>query len=475
MSFVSFGINRDEARSATETGIGTGTETETETETSMSVFAWAHAAPERTTVIEGEVRFNRAALAQKVAERMKTLVRPPQGRPAFLVPKADLDGLVDLLAHWEARIPAALLSPKLTHAERTALIAHADSIAEPLPDDCAFVVFTSGTTGAPKPAILTRDALTAGALAMVRALCMTPDDVFQLSLSPARVGGLGIVMRALASGCAIALAPGFSGADFPARLARDGVTFASLVPAMLADVLEKHPAWRPPSRLRALLIGGAPFPDRLRAEAARRGIPVVTTYGMTETGSTSALSPFEQRLSPVPVGEVPLEGVSFKAQNGLLALRGPMLFAGYWGRTASVRDGWFETGDAGLLNADGSIRILGRTSDMIITGGEKVVPAEVESALESLPGVREALVLGMPDEKWGQIVTALLVSDASAHPPANAIIQGLATRLARWKSPRRIAWVERLPLTTAGKRNRKPEVLKGLDFDVLHFTRVKQV
>ncbi len=112
---------------------------------------------------------------------------------------------------------------------------------------------------------------------------------------------------------------------------------------------------------------------------------------------------------------------------------------------------------------------------MIITGGEKVVPAEVESALESLPGVREALVLGMPDDKWGQIVTALLVSDASAHPPANAIIQGLATRLARWKSPRRIAWVDRLPLTTAGKRNRKPEVLDGLAFDVLHFTRVKQV
>lgn len=450
---MSCGIIRDETRPAP----------------AMSVFAWAHACPTHAAVVENGVRISRAALARMVAERMKTIARPPRGRPAFLVPKADLDGLVDLLAHWEARIPAALLSPRLTALEHQTLIAHADAIAEPLPAACAFVVFTSGTTGAPKPAILTRDALASGARAMVRALRMTPDDVFELSLSPARVGGLGIVMRALASGCAVALSPGFSGAGFPAKLARDGVTLASLVPAMLADVLEKNPLWRPAARLRAILIGGAPFPDRLRAEAARRGIPVVTTYGMTETGSTSALSPFENRLSPVPVGEFPLEGAAFRAEGGLLALRGPMLFAGYWGRPAHVRNGWFETGDAGLLNADGSIRILGRTFDMIITGGEKVVPTEVESALESLPGIREALVLGMPDEKWGQIVTALLVSESAAHPPANAIVQGLAARLARWKSPRRIAWVERLPLTAAGKRNRRPEVLKDLAFDVLHF------
>lgn len=128
---------------------------------------------------------------------------------------------------------------------------------------------------------------------------------------------------------------------------------------------------------------------------------------------------------------------------------------------APVHDGWFETGDAGLVNHDGSIRILGRTSDMIITGGEKVVPSEVESALESLPGIREALVVGMPDEKWGQIVTALLVSDTDPHPQSDAIVCGLAARLARWKSPRRIAWVSSLPFTSAGKRSRNPRGSSG--------------
>ena len=223
------------------------------------------------------------------------------------------------------------------------------------------MVFTSGTTGLPKPAILTRESLTAGAKAMVRALRMTSSDVLQLSLSPARVGGLGIIMRTLAAGSTIALSPGFSGARFPEPLARDGVTFASLVPAMLADVLERNPDWRNPPHLRAILIGGAPFPDYLRAEAARRGIPIMTTYGMTETGSTSAVSAYETRLSPVPVGEVPLAGTSFRTVDGVLCLKGPMLFAGYWGRPAPVHDGWFETSDAGLINHDGSIRILGRT------------------------------------------------------------------------------------------------------------------
>lgn len=436
---------------------------------SMSVAALALSEPDRTAVVDASRRITWAELARLVSDRTASLLQPAPGRPAFLIPKPDLNGLVDILAHWEAHIPAVLVSPKLTSAEQDALKSHADSIAEPLPDGTAFVVFTSGTTGLPKPAILTRESLTADARAMVRALRMTSSDVLQLSLSPARVGGLGIIMRTLAAGSTIALSPGFSGARFPETLARDGVTFASLVPAMLADVLERNPDWRNPPHLSAILIGGAPFPDRLRAEAARRGIPIMTTYGMTETGSTSAVSAYETRLSPVPVGEVPLAGTSFRTVDGVLCLKGPMLFAGYWGRPTPVHDGWFETGDAGLINHDGSIRILGRTSDMIITGGEKVVPSEVESALESLPGIREALVVGMPDEKWGQIVTALLVSDTDPHPQSDAIVCGLAARLARWKSPRRIAWVSSLPFTSAGKRSRNPEVLRDLEFDVLHY------
>ena len=224
---------------------------------SMSVAALALSAPDRTAVVDASRRITWAELARLVSDRTASLLQPAPGRPAFLIPKPDLNGLVDILAHWEAHIPAVLVSPKLTSAEQDALKSHADSIAEPLPDGTAFVVFTSGTTGLPKPAILTRESLTAGARAMVRALRMTSSDVLQLSLSPARVGGLGIIMRTLAAGSTIALSPGFSGARFPEPLARDGVTFASLVPAMLADVLERNPDWRNPPHLRAILIGGA--------------------------------------------------------------------------------------------------------------------------------------------------------------------------------------------------------------------------
>lgn len=123
-----------------------------------------------------------------VSDRTASLLQPAPGRPAFLIPKPDLNGLVDILAHWEAHMPAVLVSPKLTSAEQDALKSHADSISEPLPDGTAFVVFTSGTTGLPKPAILTRESLTAGARAMILALRMTSSDVLQLALSPARVG-----------------------------------------------------------------------------------------------------------------------------------------------------------------------------------------------------------------------------------------------------------------------------------------------
>ena len=369
---------------------------------SMSVAALALSAPDRTAVVDASRRITWAELARLVSDRTASLLQPAPGRPAFLIPKPDLNALVDILAHWEAHMPAVLVSPKLTSAEQDALKSHADSIAEPLPDGTAFVVFTSGTTGLPKPAILTRESLTAGARAMIRALRMTSSDVLQLSLSPARVGGLGIIMRTLAAGSTIALSPGFSGARFPETLGRDGVTFASLVPAMLADVLERNADWRNPPHLRAILIGGAPFPDRLRAEAARRGIPIMTTYGMTETGSTSAVSAYETRLSPVPVGEVPLAGTSFRTVDGVLCLKGPMLFSGYWGRPAPVHDGWFETGDAGLVNHDGSIRILGRPPTSLSRAAKRSFPPKSSRPLNLSPGFARRSSSACPMKSGGR-------------------------------------------------------------------------
>lgn len=453
--------------------------TEMRTDEVLSVRAAALAVPERTAVIAADesgarLAISYADLARRVTERTAGLERPAAGRPFFLTADANLEGVITVLALLESKIPAVLFSPKLTDAEKAGLRADADKTAEPLPADTAFVVYTSGTTGRPKPAVLTRRSLAAGALAVAKALYMSVDDVFQLSLSPARVGGLGILLRVLAVRATLALAPRFSGDAFPEILERDGVTLASLVPAMLADVFEKHPDWREPKGLRALLIGGAPMSDSLRVEAARRRIPIVTTYGMTETGSSSGLSRWEDRFSPESKGEMPLEGVTYRLEDGEIVLSGPMLFAGYWGQSPVTEGGRFKTGDAGLLHTDGSVTVLARQSDLIITGGEKVVPSEVERALEAIPGVSEALVLGMPDAKWGEIVTALLVPKApfdETHPPltAEALARRLSLTLARWKAPRRLAWVKTLPLTAEGKRSRRPEVLENRRYAVLHY------
>lgn len=436
----------------------------------LDIVEAAREVPSRTALIDKGRRYTYAEAAQRVQERAAALVRPARGRPLHFTAQADFDGLVELLALLYARIPAVLISPKLTACEREALQARLNAIAGAPVEDTAFIVLTSGTTGEPKPVMLTRKGLAAGALAAARALHMTGDDCFQLSLSPARVGGLGIVLRTLAVRGTIALAPRFNGTRFVQEIERDGVTLASLVPAMLEDVLEKNPNWQNPGRLRALLLGGAALPDRLRRRAVERGIGIVTTYAMTETGSSVAVSRWEERFSPVGNGQVPLEGVRLRALDARLWVAGPMLFAGYWGRGPVIDDGWFETGDIGRIDEAGRVSVTARASEIILTAGEKVAPVEVETAIESIAGVREALVVGLPDEKWGEIVTALVVWEEGACRDGARLAKALSSRLARYKCPRRLAHVESLPLTPEGKRFRRPEVLRGCTLETLHYT-----
>ncbi|MGN1209150.1 MAG: class I adenylate-forming enzyme family protein [Duodenibacillus sp.] len=437
----------------------------------LDIVQAAREAPVRTAVIDDSRRWSYAELAERVQSRAAALRRPAGGRPVYCTAQADFEGIVELLALLYARIPAVLLSPKLTEAERLVVRERLESIPEAPAPQTAFIVLTSGTTGVPKPVMLTRTALASGAVAAARALHMTSRDCFQLSLSPARVGGLGIVLRTLAVRGTIALAPKFDGARFVERLERDGVTLASLVPAMLADVLEKNPDWRNPKGLRALLLGGAALPDRLRRRAVERGIGIVTTYAMTETGSSVAVSAWERRFCPFGEGQVPLEGVRFRVFDGRLSLSGPMVFAGYWGRPSPLRNGWFETGDTGFLSSEGHVSVTARLHEISLTAGEKVAPVEVETVLESICGVREALVVGMPDEKWGEIVTALVVWEEGACRDAARLAWEAAKCLARYKCPRRLASVEAIPLTREGKRFRRPEVLQGLHFETLHYTR----
>jgi len=247
----------------------------------------------------------------------------------------------------------------------------------------------------------------------------------------------------------------FDAAAFPARVDAERVTLASLVPTMLARVLDAHPRWTPPAHLRAVLVGGAAAPAPLLERAAARGVPVVVTYGLTETCSMVANTPYAERHAAAACAAGrPLPGVELRVVDGRIEVRGPMRMAGYWGEPPLAAEAWLDTGDLGAIDAQGFLHLHARRGDLIVTGGENVYPAEVERELERCPGVVQAAVFGLPDEIWGQTVAAALLVDRERPPRDDELRAWIRTRLAPHKRPRRLCRVDRLPQTPAGKPDR---------------------
>ncbi len=422
----------------------------------LSISAAAREAGSATALHTEERRYSYAQLAQLTAQRMAELA--PTLRPGAVHPVVGsntLDTLLTLYALLELQVPALLLHPKLTAAEQAVERAATENALATLPPDAAAVLYTSGTTGRARGAVLTRTALLASAHASAQNLGWQDDDCWLLAMPVARVGGLSIVTRCLAARRAVALAPAFDARLLPQWVERWHVTQLSLVPTMLAMVLDAHPAWAPPAFLRVALIGGAAASPGLLARAADRRLPIVITYGCTETCSQVVATPYAQRFDPAACAAGrPLAGVQLRIDNGHILVRGPMRMAGYLGEAPLAEDDWFDTGDLGELDAQGCLHLHARRADLIVTGGENVYPAEVERVLEACPGVQAAAVFGVPDETWGQIVAAALV--AGPQPPNDETLHThLAARLAPHKRPRQICFLSALPHTAAGKPDRQ--------------------
>ncbi len=436
----------------------------------FSLSAAARECPERLFVrMPGrDVTYAEAAgLAREAWIKLREEGLPPPGRPLLLTAKATLECVVEKSTINKPGMPMASLPPARPHFEREALLHDMASIREPLPERSAVVIFTSGTTGRPKPAVLSREALFASACSGESNIALAPGDLWQMSISPARIGGLSIVTRTLRARSALSLPGPFDAETFCARLEEDGASFVSIVPTMLVKILERHPGWKAPKTLRALLLGGASATPALLERARRAGIPVMTTYGMTETASNVVTTPYEERLAgAVGSGRVN-EFAEVRIEEGHIFVRGPMRMTGYWGREPLDADAWFPSGDLGFFDDQGYLHVLARRSDLIVSGGNNVYPAEVEAALEAIPGVRQALVLGKPDDTWGAIVTALLVAEGDPVAP-EILVRKLAERLSDYKRPRRIAWVASLPTNAGGKLCRSPSVLEGIGLVTLH-------
>lgn len=410
--------------------------------------------------------------------------------PVGVIAELDREALLLLYALFELGVPVVPLHPRLTAAERSTLLARAGATQlldpadiegqpldppPPLPDDDRplAILFTSGSSGTPKGVELSRAAFVASAAASAANLGWRPDDRWLLSLPYAHVGGLSVLTRCLIDRRTVVIAPlpRFEPSEVLATVERERVTLMSLVPTQLDRVLAHDPPLAPPPTLRALLLGGAPASASLLRGAAARGWPVLTTYGLTEACSQVAT----QRPGTPPeaaAGSGPcLPGVEVRLDDGVIALRGPMLLTRYlpaeeYGPSCDAA-GWFRTSDLGRLDEQGHLHVLGRADQVIVSGGEKIMPAEVEAALLAHSGVAAACVFGVPDPVWGQAVAAAIQPVAGQRLDQEELRLHLAESLASFKRPRRLAILPALPLLPGGKVDRRAVI----DLCVEHFAR----
>ncbi len=330
------------------------------------------------------------------------------------------------------------------------------------------IVYTSGTTGTPKGALLTYGNHWWSAAGSAINLGTSRDDRWLGVLPFFHVGGLAILMRSAIYGVPVVVHSRFDPGAVNAAIERDGVTLLSVVSTMLRRMLDERAGEPYPRTLRCVLLGGGPAPRPLLEECAYLGVPVLQTYGLTETASQAVtLAPEEALLrlgsagKPLLPTELRIEHEGREAapdEPGEILLRGPNVspcYLGYPRDTGRTPDGWLRTGDAGYMDQEGYLYVLDRRSDLIITGGENVYPAEVEAVLSGHPAVLEAAVTGTPDARWGASVMASVVLRPGTRADAEELRTYCRERLAGYKVPTSVEFLPKLPRTASGKLLRR--------------------
>jgi len=454
----------------------------------LSIFQAAARFPDRLAVCGPDGSLSFAQLARRVREVSALLLKrggfEPGGAPLPIVVRPTLRSVVLVHACIARHVPFLPIHPRLPNNEREQLVARAGARAwidadeldfaspgrdtplpEPTPEEpelpLAYVT-TSGSSGEPKIVVLTRRAFIAAADASAANLPLSPADRWLLCLPLSHVGGISIVTRCLLAGAAVALwQPAASGllgdlAGLTQTLTSMRVSLLSLVPTILQALLEEQPEWQPSADLRAILLGGAATSSTLLQQTERRNIPILVSYGLTEACSQVATTKLGSR--PHHQGQLvscgrSLPGIELRVVAERIQIRGPTLCSAVLGRSGPLLepDGWLTTEDRGFLDEHGELFVLGRATELIVSGGENVDPRRVERALLALPGVRDAAVFGVPEPRYGELVAcALVVTEGFSSERAFA---KLAEQLASYERPRRWAIVPRIPLNSSGKRD----------------------
>jgi malonyl-CoA/methylmalonyl-CoA synthetase len=341
-----------------------------------------------------------------------------------------------------------------------------DEVVQVEADELASILYTSGTTGRSKGAMLSHANLAANAEVLFDTWQWRHDDVLLHALPIFHVHGLFVALHcALLGGSRVIFMPRYDVATVMRKLPEATVMMG--VPTFYTRLLEQEEFGRETcANMRLFISGSAPLlAETHRGFEARTGHRILERYGMTETGMITS-NPYDGERLAGTVGYA-LPGIRVRVADdtgnelprgeaGVLEITGPNVFQGYWqmpDKTAEEfrSDGWFITGDIAVMAVDGRVTIVGRAKDLIISGGFNVYPKEIESAIDDLPGIKESAVFGIPHPDFGEAVTAVVVPDGSAELSEPSVVAALKDRLARFKQPKRVFIVDALPRNTMGK------------------------
>jgi fatty-acyl-CoA synthase len=322
--------------------------------------------------------------------------------------------------------------------------------------DPLFLIYTSGTLGKPKGALLTHANCFWTNLSFDLATGIRPEDVILQVLPQFHCGGWNVQsILGWWKGATVVIEPGFDAAYALELIERERVTTMMGVPANYL-FMSQDPGFAAAelSSLRLAVVGGAPMPEALLDLWAGRGIAIVQGYGLTEAApNVLCLAPEDARRKAGYAGKPYPYVTCDLSDEGELLVRGPNVFPGYWrdpdATAAAFRDGWLLTGDVAERDDEGNYRIRGRLKDMVVSGGENIYPAEIEAALHEHPAVADAAVVGVPDERWGEVCAAFVVLDTPVSD--GELRQHCADRLARFKVPKTFHVVDELPRNSMGK------------------------
>ena len=411
-----------------------------------------------------------AAVNSRLAIPEIAFILADSGADVFFVGEEHAAAAAEVLAQVERPIRVIPVERAGFAALRDA--APAPSLTTPQADDDVLQLYTSGTTGLPKGVRLSNANYSAflGLRDKVEGFHYQPDETVLILMPLFHVAGTNISFSGLAAGGRIVLMAEFIPPQVLETIQAEAVNHAFLAPVMINALLQCPPiATTDFSAMKTVSYGASPISEAVLAAATERfGCGFIQFYGMTETtGAGTTLAPsehhgelmracgrswptLETRIADEAGNELP------PGEIGEIEIRGPIIMAGYWNRPEATADtirpdGWLRTGDAGYMNEGGYFFVHDRVKDMIVSGGENVYPAEVENAILGCPGVADAAVIGVPDERWGEAVKAIVVCAAGAEPDPAAVIAWARQRIAGFKAPKSVDFIDVLPRNASGK------------------------